>query len=112
MVKMIVSGCLTASVLLLPSLMLARPSLTQAAVIRYETPPETATFPPGPNRELVEANCSGCHSADYQSTQPRGMANVKAFWSAEVTKMRKVYGASIDDDDAAKIVAYLVEVYR
>ncbi len=49
--------------------------------------------------------------ADYINTQPRGPKFKKDFWQAEVTKMIKVYGAPIDDADAAKIVDYLAATY-
>ena len=35
----------------------------------------------------------------------------KDFWTAEVTKMIKVYGAPIDDADVGKIVDYLTANY-
>ena len=82
-----------------------------AAPLKYDLPPDTATFAPGPDQDTAAANCSGCHSADYVSTQPRGMANPTAFWTAEVTKMQKLYGAPIQDFDISKIVAYLVATY-
>ncbi|MDR3468914.1 MAG: cytochrome c [Xanthobacteraceae bacterium] len=82
-----------------------------ASPLDYTLPPETAAFLPGPNREVVEGNCAACHSADYISTQPRGERFGRAFWQAEVTKMIKVYGAPIDEADAAKIVAYLAATY-
>ncbi len=66
---------------------------------------------PGPGREVAEANCAACHSADYIATQPRGLANPTSFWTAEVTKMQKVYGAPIEPADAAAIVAYLAATY-
>ena len=69
-------------------------------------PEETAAFKPGPNLEVVQGNCTACHSADYISTQPP-MKVKKDFWQAEVTKMIKVYGAPIDDADVGKIVDYL-----
>jgi mono/diheme cytochrome c family protein len=83
----------------------------QAAPVSYTLPEETADFKPGPNRDLVKANCSACHSADYVQTQPRGEKFKKDFWQAEVTKMIKVYGAPIDDADVPKIVEYLTATY-
>ena len=75
-----------------------------AAPMSYKVPEETAAFKPGANLDVVRNNCTACHSADYISTQPRGPRFKKDFWQAEVTKMIKVYGAPIDDADAAKIV--------
>ena len=82
-----------------------------AAPVSYTLPDETAAFKPGPNLEVVQNNCTACHSADYINTQPRGPKFKKDFWQAEVTKMIKVYGAPIDDADAAKIVDYLAPTY-
>ncbi len=82
-----------------------------AAPVNYKLPQETAAFKPGPNLELVQNNCTACHSADYINTQPRGPKFKKDFWQAEVTKMIKVYGAPIDDADVGKIVDYLATTY-
>jgi len=82
-----------------------------AAPVSYTLPDETAAFKPGPNLEVVQNNCTACHSADYINTQPRGPKFKKDFWQAEVTKMIKVYGAPIDGADAAKIVDYLAATY-
>ena len=81
-----------------------------AAPVNYQIPQETAAFKPGPNLEVVQGNCTACHSADYVNTQPP-MKNKKDFWQAEVTKMIKVYGAPIDDADVGKIVDYLASTY-
>lgn len=89
---------------------LAAGPVTIAAPVNYQLPDEVAAFKPGPNLELVQGNCSACHSADYISTQPP-MTDKKGFWQAEVTKMIKVYGAQIDDADVGKIVDYLAATY-
>jgi sulfite dehydrogenase (cytochrome) subunit B len=85
-------------------------SAAGAAPISYQLPDETAVFKPGPNLEVVQNNCTACHSADYVSTQPR-MEKKRDFWQAEVTKMIKVYGAPIEDADIPKIVDYLATTY-
>jgi mono/diheme cytochrome c family protein len=82
-----------------------------ASPVSYTLPDETAAYRPGPNLEVVQNNCSACHSADYVNTQPRGPKFKKDFWQAEVTKMIKVYGAPIDDADVGKIVDYLTATY-
>jgi hypothetical protein len=87
------------------------PGSAIAAPVSYTLPDETAAFKPGPNLEVVQNNCTGCHSADYISTQPRGAKFKKDFWQAEVTKMIKVYGAPIDDADVGRIVDYLAATY-
>lgn len=43
-----------------------------AKPISYDLPEETATLKPGPNVEVAQGNCMGCHSVDYIITQPRG----------------------------------------
>jgi mono/diheme cytochrome c family protein len=87
------------------------PSEASAKPVSYKLPNETATFKPGPNLEVVQNNCTACHSADYIGTQPRGPKFKEDFWKAEVTKMIKVYGAPIDDADVGKIVDYLAQTY-
>jgi mono/diheme cytochrome c family protein len=82
-----------------------------AAPVDYKLPEETAAFKPGPNLDVVQNNCTACHSADYINTQPRGPKFKKDFWQAEVTKMIKVFGAPIDDADVPKIVEYLAATY-
>ncbi len=85
-------------------------SAVTAAPVNYKLPDDVAAFKPGPNLDIVQGNCSACHSADYIATQPP-MKDKKGFWQAEVTKMIKVYGAPIDDADVAKIVDYLAATY-
>jgi sulfite dehydrogenase (cytochrome) subunit B len=82
-----------------------------AAPVSYTLPEETAAFKPGPNLEVVQNNCTGCHSADYIQTQPRGPKYKQDFWQAEVTKMIKLYGAPIDQADVGNIVDYLAATY-
>jgi mono/diheme cytochrome c family protein len=82
-----------------------------AAPVNYTLPEETAAFKPGPNLDVVQNNCTACHSADYIKTQPHGEKFKKDFWQAEVTKMIKVYGAPIEDADVGKIVEYLAATY-
>jgi hypothetical protein len=64
---------------------------------------------PAPGLDKVEANCASCHSLDYiQMNSPFPSA---AVWDAEVTKMIKVFGAPIEDGDAAAIKNYLKQNY-
>ncbi len=86
--------------------------LTVAAKpISYDLPDETAALKPGPDVDVVQSNCTACHSVDYIQTQPRGLGFKKDFWQAEVTKMIKIYGAPIDEGDVGKIVDYLAAAY-
>jgi mono/diheme cytochrome c family protein len=85
---------------------------SDAKPVTYKLPDETAAFKPGPNLDVVKNNCTACHSADYVQTQPRGPKFGKDFWTAEVNKMIKVYGAPIDANDIPKIVEYLATAYQ
>lgn len=62
-----------------------------------------------PGLAEINANCQGCHSLDYVRMNAPFMA--PGVWKAEVNKMRAAYGAQIDDEDTAKIVAYLTAHY-
>jgi len=83
----------------------------EAKPVTYTLPPETSALKPaaGPGFEAAKANCGACHSADYVTTQPPHRS--KDFWTAEVTKMVKVYGAGIPEADRDAIAAYLSETY-
>ena len=91
------------------ALLLATSGLLAARPLSYALPTETATFRPGPGVEAAQQNCAACHSADYIAIQAPGKG--KAFWDAEVVKMRQVYKASIDDADAKVIAEYLAKTY-
>jgi mono/diheme cytochrome c family protein len=69
-------------------------------------------YPPqleeGEGRVEVEGYCSVCHSTRYITMQPPLPA---ATWEAEVTKMRKTFGATIPDEATAKIIDYLKTHY-
>ena len=67
-----------------------------------------AQLKPGPNVDVVRANCFDCHSTDYIVRQPASDAKK---WEAEVQKMIKVYGAPISEADAKAIVEYLATAY-
>ena len=67
---------------------------------------QRAPLPPGPGKDLVEAGCATCHSLSYIPMNSRFLT--PEVWKAEVTKMRSVFGAPIDDDAANAIIGYLV----
>lgn len=83
-----------------------------AAPRPYAPPAETTELAEGPHVDLADAACGSCHSVDYITTQPPQRPDPKAFWTAEVTKMQKAYGASLKDEDKALIIQYLAETYR
>ena len=64
---------------------------------------------PGEGLEVVEQNCGACHSLDYIPMNSPFLD--EKGWTAEVTKMINAYGAPVSEDDAQKIIAYLVEHY-
>ena len=84
------------------------------AAVAFATLPALAdeqpvTLKAGPGLDVITANCSGCHSLDYvRMNAPFLNAD---GWKAEVAKMRAAYGAPVDDDDSAKIIAYLAANY-
>ena len=91
------------------ALLLAPTGLLAARAATYTLPAETAPLRPGPGVETAQKNCVACHSSDYLAMQPPGKG--KAFWDAEVVKMRQVYKAVIDDSDAKAIADYLAKAY-
>ena len=76
--------------------------LTSAAI---ELPADDATFPAGGGSDIVNANCTACHSATMALSQPKLSADQ---WLAEVTKMREVYKAPVHEADVGVIVHYLI----
>lgn len=70
-----------------------------------ETPAELADDP----SQIVVSNCSGCHSLDYITTQPRGKG--EQFWRDSVTKMINVYKAPVLPEDAAAVSAVLARKF-
>lgn len=64
-------------------------------------------MPDGPNKDVYLANCVTCHSQRYVLMQPRFTRKV---WTAEVDKMKKSYGAMMDDKVMPSIVDYLIAI--
>lgn len=64
---------------------------------------------PGEGVAVVEQNCAACHSLDY--IQMNSVFLDQKGWSAEVSKMAKAFGASIAEEDQAKIISYLAANY-
>ena len=62
-----------------------------------------------PGVDKVEGNCAACHTLAYI---PMNSVYLNAAgWDTEVTKMRKAFGAPIDDEDAKVIADYLKKNY-
>jgi cytochrome c551/c552 len=80
----------------------------QAAVLRIELPPETASFKPAPGADLANGQCLTCHSVDYVVMQP---PLPRTFWVASVKKMSEKYGAPVPEDQVETLVNYLTRNY-
>lgn len=74
--------------------------------VSVDLPVSQSSFPPGAGSEL-SGKCLICHSAGMVLRQP---ALTQAEWAAEITKMRAVYGAPIDDSDVGPLSAYFAKV--
>lgn len=68
-------------------------------------PPE---LEPGDGKAETEAYCGMCHSTRYITMQPPLPAG---SWEAEVTKMKKTFGATIPDEATTQIIRYLQAHY-
>ena len=82
------------------AILLAGPAFADEQVIKLKQ---------APGVDKVENNCQACHTLAYipmNSVYLNG-----AGWDAEVTKMIKVYGAPIKEEDVPKIVDYLSTAY-
>jgi hypothetical protein len=69
-----------------------------------DLPTDEGRYPDGPHADVINANCTSCHSASMALNQPPLPADQ---WTAEVTKMREVYKAPVAEADVPAIVAYL-----
>lgn len=76
-------------------------TLTSASIALPEDDPP---YPDGPGADVMNANCTACHSAAMALTQP---TLSQAQWTATVLKMRDTYKASIAQKDIPAIVRYL-----
>ena len=82
--------------LTMAALCLATPALAQRAPVPLK---------PGAGQDAVAAGCATCHTLDY--IRMNSVFLSPDAWKAEVTKMRQVFGAPIDDDTEAAILRYL-----
>lgn len=69
-----------------------------------ELPTDDVAFPAGPHVDVVQANCTSCHSPAMILSQP---PLKREQWEAEVKKMREVYHAPVDNAAVSGIVDYL-----
>lgn len=91
---------------------IARPlPQTASADASYDVGPFLTYQPvlaPGDGSREVAVYCNTCHSPMYITMQPPLSAEA---WAAEVTKMRKTFGADIPDEVAQKVTEYLGSHY-
>lgn len=73
------------------------------------TPPTpVVSMKEGPGMDTTKRYCNICHSLDYITTQQKFP---KAKWQAVVTKMVKIYGAPISEENAKIIADYITTHY-
>jgi hypothetical protein len=70
---------------------------------------ESVRLQDGPDRDLVVARCSVCHSVDY--VQMNAPVLDRAGWQKSVRKMIDQFGAPIGEEDANRIIEYLATHY-
>ena len=88
------------STMALASLLLAAPVLADESQVVLKD---------APGKQLVQGNCVMCHSLDY--IPMNSVFLDRKGWEASVTKMIKVMGAPISEQDVAGIVDYLARNY-
>lgn len=76
-------------------------TLTSTSV---DLPIDDGVYPDGPHADVINTNCTSCHSASMALTQPRLSTEQ---WAAIVKKMRETYKAPVLETDVPAIVAYL-----
>jgi len=79
----------------------------QGKVHSITLPTMPPDLPDAPGKDAVMSNCILCHSMRYVTMQP---ALSRETWVAEVTKMRKTFGAPIAEEKVEDIVNYLYAV--
>jgi hypothetical protein len=86
---------------------------TAALVFTFAVPAladeDSIKLRPGEGAEVVEQNCTACHSLDY--IEMNSVFLDQKGWQTEVAKMVKAFGAPVTEQDQAKIIAYLVAIY-
>ena len=91
-------------------ILLAAAALAVAApLVHSRANEQPVDLKPGAGLAEITSNCSGCHSLDYVRMNAPFLT--QEAWKAEIAKMRAAYGAPVDDEDSAKILAYLAANY-
>lgn len=89
-----------------PSTQVEKAAVTDG-VYSIKLPSYPPDLPDGEGKVAFVAACATCHSYRYATTQPRF---TRKAWQSTVTKMIKVYGAPVGDEQAGQIVNYLVQI--
>jgi cytochrome c5 len=66
--------------------------------------PDQAQYPAGPGADVMNSNCTACHSPSMVLNQPRLSSDQ---WKATVEKMRETYKAPVAEKDVPAIVNFL-----
>lgn len=91
----------------IPQTVPAKVEIPTTGVRSITLPAIETELPPGPGKLTVMSTCTLCHSQRYVMMQPNFP---RKTWIAEVDKMKKVYGATILDEQVEPIVNYLVSI--
>ena len=86
---------------------LAQPSFadeTKSATRSISLPSDSFSFQSGQGQEIANTYCLICHSADYIYMQPE---HSKKKWQAIITKMQRVFGCPIPQDQIPALSTYL-----
>jgi len=99
--------CLPLAVFISGLVLLFMPAAFAASdTVSIQLPADMMQYKPGKGVELADQYCSICHAADYLYMQP--VMN-KEKWVGEVTKMKKVFGCPVNDNDISPLADYLVK---
>jgi sulfite dehydrogenase len=82
-----------------------------AGALDIALPADSTAFQPSdlPGYALAQSRCLTCHSTEYVLYQPSTLG--RTYWKATVAKMKKPFGAVLDDADIDAIADYLVRTY-
>lgn len=72
-----------------------------------DLPDDDGRYPDGPGADVINANCTSCHSASMALTQA---PMTRDGWAAIVHKMHDVYKAPVAEKDMPTIIDYLTRV--
>ena len=84
---------------------------TPAGALEITLPGDSSALQPSdlPGYAIAQAKCLTCHSTEYIQYQPATLGRV--YWKATVAKMKKPFGAALDDAELEAITDYLVRTY-